>query len=153
LLLAYKEAKKEGMTSNLVIVGNQNNFKTKDEEVIEILENSKNEGIEFTGYVDNKELKKLIAEAKVLVQPSLYEGFGIPPLEALALGTPAIVSDIDVFKELYIDLNIKFFEVNNWKNLKNIFLKDFFKNKMQFNNIKYNYKECFFKIEEAINEG
>ncbi|MGL5053250.1 MAG: glycosyltransferase family 4 protein [Cetobacterium sp.] len=144
LLLAYREAKKEGMTSNLVIVGNQNNFKTKDEEVIKILENSKNEGIVFTGYVDNKELKKLIAEAKVLVQPSLYEGFGIPPVEALALGTPAIVSDIEVFKEIYDKLDVKFFKVNDVINLKNKMLNLNYR-KVE-NNSRYFYKECFEKI-------
>lgn len=149
LLLAYKEAKKEGLTSNLVIVGNQNNFKTKDEEIIEILEKSKDEGIIFTGYVDNKELKKLIAEAKVLVQPSLYEGFGIPPLEALALGTPAIVSDIEVFKEIYSELDVEFFETNNW-----IKLKKLLKNNKVFNRDikqkKFTYKECSKKIKRKI---
>lgn len=53
----------------------------------------------------------MIAEAKVLVQPSLYEGFGIPPLEALALGTPVIISDIDVFKELYPETLVNFFQL------------------------------------------
>ncbi|MGL5902337.1 MAG: glycosyltransferase, partial [Cetobacterium sp.] len=135
-----KEAKKEGMTSKLVIVGNQNNFKTKDEEVIEILENSKNEGIEFTGYVDNKELKKLIAEAKVLVQPSLYEGFGIPPLEALGLGTPAIVSNIEAFKEIYSNLEVQFFEQNNLKILSQLLQKNIILKKNDCN--QFSYKKC-----------
>lgn len=144
LLLAYEEAKKEGLTSNLVIVGNQNNFKTKDEEVIKILEKSKNQGIIFTGYVDNKELKKLIAEAKVLVQPSLYEGFGIPPLEALALGTPVILSDIETFKEIYGNSpkkEVLFFEVNNLKKLKRLlFIKQSLKKHKTI--LEYDYKKC-----------
>lgn len=156
LLLAYNEAKKEGLTSNLVIVGNQNNFKTKDEEVIEILKKSKDEGIIFTGYVDNRELKKLIAEAKVLVQPSLYEGFGIPPLEALVLGTSIIASDIEVFKEIYNNLDIEFFEVNNWKKLKELLkMNERIKNYSNLKNkqIRFTYKECSEKIKRKIFNG
>ena len=39
--------------------------------------------------------------ASILVQPSIYEGFGLPPLEALYLGTTCLLSDIEVFEELY----------------------------------------------------
>lgn len=51
--------------------------------------------------MDEESLIKLIKNATCLIQPSLYEGFGIPPLEAMSLGTPVIVSDIPVFKEIY----------------------------------------------------
>lgn len=142
LLLAYKKSKEDGLTSNLVIVGNQNNFKTKDNEIIEILEKSKEDGITFTGYVDNKELKKLIAEAKVLVQPSLYEGFGIPPLEASVVGTPSIVSNIEVFLEIYREnKNINFFEVNNYLNLSKILLNLYSLEKKRLFG-KYSYEKC-----------
>lgn len=143
LLLAYKEAKKEGLTSSLVIVGNQNNFKTKDDEVIEILKESKDKGIIFTGYIDNKKLKKLLAEAKVLVQPSLYEGFGIPPIEALALGTPVIVSNIEVFKEIFKNKKIAIFkDANELKYLLNS--SNYQKN--QKKEILQTYKEVFDRI-------
>lgn len=52
-----------------------------------------------------------------MVQPSLYEGFGIPPLEALALGTNVIVSDIEVFREVYTQMNIIFFKLNDKNDL------------------------------------
>lgn len=137
LLMAYKEAKKEGLTSNLVIVGNQKNFKTKDEEVIKILENSRNEEIEFTGYVNNKTLKKLIAESRVLVQPSQYEGFGIPPLEALSLNVPCIVSEIEVFKEIYENSVVYFKDYEDLKEkLKKKFeLKENFKKRFSYENV------------------
>jgi len=41
----------------------------------------------------------LVAGARALLMPSLHEGFGLPPGEALALGTPALVSDLPVFRE------------------------------------------------------
>lgn len=44
-------------------------------------------------YVDDKDKPAILSGAKVLVYPSHYEGFGMPPLEALACGTPIITSD------------------------------------------------------------
>jgi len=50
------------------------------------------EYIHFLGYVTDEEKNNLYAEATALVLPSLYEGFGIPLLEAMALGCPVISS-------------------------------------------------------------
>ena len=55
------------------------------------------------GYQSDERMKALLMRAKALVFPSVYEGFGIPPLEALACGTPAVVSDIPVMREIYGD--------------------------------------------------
>ena len=48
-------------------------------------------------------MKWYMQHAKALLFPSFYEGFGIPPLEALALGTPVIASDIPVLREVFGD--------------------------------------------------
>lgn len=66
--------------------------------------------VEFTGKINNDALFFEIQRAKYLVQPSVYEGFGLPPLEALYLGTQPILSDIKVFREIYGDLPVKFFQ-------------------------------------------
>jgi glycosyltransferase involved in cell wall biosynthesis len=69
--------------------------------------NFKQENIPVSGHViehsdvNDEELKQLYAGATALVYPSLYEGFGLPPLEALACGCPVILSNNEVFKELY----------------------------------------------------
>ena len=55
------------------------------------------------GYVSDEELMALYRHASVFVYPSLYEGFGIPPLEAMMCGCPVVVSDIEVFHEVYGD--------------------------------------------------
>ena len=55
------------------------------------------------GYVSDEELMALYHHASVFVYPSLYEGFGIPPLEAMMCGCPVVVSDIEVFHEVYGD--------------------------------------------------
>jgi glycosyltransferase involved in cell wall biosynthesis len=48
--------------------------------------------VRFVGKVDDAELKRYVAGASGLVLASLYEGFGLPPLEAMALGVPVLVS-------------------------------------------------------------
>ena len=58
------------------------------------------ERVEFKGYLSHDELLNLYQGASALVYPSLIEGFGIPPLEALACGTPVIASDIPVHREV-----------------------------------------------------
>ena len=54
----------------------------------------------FSGYVPREDLPALYAGADLLIFPSLYEGFGIPALEAMAVGTPVAVSDLPVFEEV-----------------------------------------------------
>jgi len=49
--------------------------------------------------VDDNDLKLLYKKAKFLTFPSLYEGYGIPPLEAMSLGCPVLGSTIDIVKE------------------------------------------------------
>ena len=63
----------------------------------------------FTGYVSEPELAALYRNTKGLIMPSLYEGFGLPPLEAISLGCRFVaVSDIPVFREIY--RNVYFFD-------------------------------------------
>lgn len=58
------------------------------------------EDVTLLGYVDEQTLVGLYRHASLFVFPSLYEGFGLPPLEAMAAGTPAVVSDIPVIREV-----------------------------------------------------
>jgi glycosyltransferase involved in cell wall biosynthesis len=60
------------------------------------------------GYVTAAQRSALLDRADVFVYPSLYEGFGIPPLEALAAGAPVIVSDLPVFTEVLGDAARRF---------------------------------------------
>jgi glycosyltransferase involved in cell wall biosynthesis len=60
----------------------------------------------FLNDLSDFEMLELYQHAEALVYPSLIEGFGIPPLEAMACGIPVIMSRIDVFHEIYEDVPI-----------------------------------------------
>lgn len=62
--------------------------------------------VEIKGFVSDKELDELYRNCSALVYPSLWEGFGIPPLEAMRYQKPVILSNIEVFKEIYKDIAI-----------------------------------------------
>lgn len=59
--------------------------------------------IEFKDYISREELVRLYQNCSALLYPSKWEGFGIPPLEALACGRPVIASDIPVHREILGD--------------------------------------------------
>lgn len=61
------------------------------------------EKVDFLQAVSEADLADLYRRCSALVYPSRMEGFGLPPLEAMAYGKPVIISDIPVFRELYDD--------------------------------------------------
>lgn len=72
--------------------------------------------IHFTGFVDDRDLPALYANAELFVFPSMYEGFGIPPLEALACGTRVLSSDAASLPEVLGDA-ADYFANNNAQSL------------------------------------
>ena len=60
----------------------------------------------FLGYVGDEDMPRLYSGAEVFVYPSFYEGFGLPPLEAMACGCPAIVSDKSSLPEVVGDAGL-----------------------------------------------
>ncbi len=59
--------------------------------------------IKFTGFVDHDDQPALMSAAAVFVWPSLWEGFGLPPLEAMACGTPVVTSKVSSLPEVVGD--------------------------------------------------
>lgn len=77
------------------------------------IKENKIDNVIFTGYVSDDELTSLYKYAYGFIFPSIYEGFGIPPLEAISLGVKRVaVSDIPVFREIY-KKGVYFFDPNS----------------------------------------
>lgn len=76
---------------DLLIVGRKEGFITGDSAVLEQIAHFDGR-VKFTGYISDTELKQTFASAGALVLPSLYEGFGLTPVEAMAAGCPTLVS-------------------------------------------------------------
>lgn len=70
------------------------------DEITDLLKNDRDNCI-FLGHISDEYMKYLMMNCKALLFPSYIEGFGIPPLEKLALGGKAIVADIPVMHEVY----------------------------------------------------
>jgi len=118
LLDAFLQCRKEGLNYELIIVGSQNNFRSGDNDISKRIDMLDSHGVTFSGYISDDEKWKLLAESALLVQPSLYEGFGYPPLEAMLLGTKALISDITVFKDVYSGFPVTFFRSGDPLDLK-----------------------------------
>lgn len=119
LIKAYKACK--FTDTKLLIVGSEHKVFANSEIKAEVA-NDKN--IIFTGYINDDELVNLYQNALVFAYPSFFEGFGIPPLEAMACGCPTLVSNTTSLPEvcgdasLYVDPN----DINSIKEgLENIF--------------------------------
>lgn len=94
----------QGLTgAKLYIVGKYNRIFNQQMEL-----DTDSDHIHFLGRVSDEELVRLYNQAVCFVFPSLYEGFGLPPLEAMACGCPVLVSDIPVEREVCGDAALYF---------------------------------------------
>ena len=59
------------------------------------------ENLKLLGYVSDEEAKTLMRDCKAFLFPTFYEGFGIPPLEALSVGAKVVVSDASCMREIF----------------------------------------------------
>jgi glycosyltransferase involved in cell wall biosynthesis len=123
LLDAFFLAKNEGLPHKLIIIGSKENFHTVDNTILRKINSLDTEAVIFAGFISDEKLLEYLACAALLVQPSLYEGFGLPPLEAMFLGTHALISDIPVFKEIYTDYPVTFFKTGDSADLKEKIMK------------------------------
>jgi glycosyltransferase involved in cell wall biosynthesis len=108
LLKAFSRFKKRQQSNMKLIFAGRLAWKTGEFTKLLATFKFRNDVI-LTGYVEKEELARLVASAYALVYPSFFEGFGVPPLEALQCGVPAIVSNNSAMPEvggdayLYID--------------------------------------------------
>lgn len=97
LLEAFALAKRRGIPHRLVLAGAP--AWGWAEAQAALARSGVAEEVTLTGYVDEADLPALYTLADLFVFPSLVEGFGLPPLEAMACGTPAVVADVPPFDE------------------------------------------------------
>ncbi len=105
LIEAFSLLKRDGRFDHRLVIAGQKGWLYND------IYNSvqklglRNEVI-FTGYVPKRDMRALMGSADLFVFPSLYEGFGLPPLEAMACGTPVITSNVSSLPEVVGDAAI-----------------------------------------------
>lgn len=149
LVKAFEIVHKKNPELKLFIVGNKDKFRNSD---TKIECESANDYITFTGYLSDEEMLDKISAAKYLVQPSTYEGFGLPPLEAMYLNTKPIISDIEVFKEVYSNLDVVYFKNKDYIDLADKILNS--NPSLNFNkeeaNTKYSHQNNAIEIEKCF---
>jgi len=118
LLDAFCLARKDGLPHRLIVIGSKENFRTADNTILQKIESLGFETVTFSGFISNEQVMEYLSTAALLVQPSLYEGFCLPPLEAMVLGTHALISDIPVLKEIYSGYPVTFFRSGDPTDLK-----------------------------------
>ncbi len=123
MLRAFERLKNENENNEkikeiqLVITGKRNGHNS-DKEIDKTLDKIEKRNpeifkdIRFIGFVDDKDLPAVYQEAKVFCFPSLYEGFGLPSIEAMASGVPVLCSDSSCFREINEE-NVLYFKEND----------------------------------------
>jgi glycosyltransferase involved in cell wall biosynthesis len=103
LIRAYSKLRSESddFTHQLVIVGRK--LWLADEIFTEVSRQKWSKDVILTDYVKDEDLPALYRAADIFVYPSLFEGFGLPPLEAMACGTPVITSNTSSLPEVVGD--------------------------------------------------
>ena len=91
---------------HLICVGGENGWLKEEEEIIN--KSGLVDSLRLLNASSDDELRTLYSCSYVFVYPSLYEGFGIPPLEAMACGTPVIVSNTSSIPEVVGDAGLYF---------------------------------------------
>ena len=124
LIKAFEKIQSRVDPVKLLIVGKKEGFIKNDNEVGQYLEshNEWMESIFFTGSVSHDELPIIYQKASLFVFPSIYEGFGYPPLEALAAGIPVLCSNADPMPEVCGD-KVFYFPPKDIEQLSDLILK------------------------------
>ncbi len=115
LLRAYLELHRAGVIQTPLVLAGRKGWKV--DELLQSLDAERTGRVIATGFVDDRDLPAVYRLAKCFLFPSLYEGFGIPPLEAMAQGVPVISSDSSSLPEVLGDAAI-YFHSNDAADLK-----------------------------------
>lgn len=92
LIRAFHAARRESDLPHRLVIGGKKGW-LYDEIFTTVRELGMEDDVQFPGFVDDTDLPTLYSGAEFFAYPSLYEGFGLPVIEALACGTPVLTSD------------------------------------------------------------
>src|SRR5262249_2304451 len=98
LVQSFEKVAETDERLKLLVVGRQGWL--TDDLYIQVKQSAKTRQMIFTDYTDDADLAELYSACTVFVYPSLYEGFGFPPLEAMSFGAPVIASRIPTISEV-----------------------------------------------------
>ena len=106
LLKAFNKLKKKLPNIKLLKIGDPQSYGARKQFLNSINDMGLQNDVIFIGYVLEEELPKWYNASDILVYPCLYAGFGLPPLEAMACGTPVITSNTSSLPEVVDDAGI-----------------------------------------------
>ena len=114
LLKSFKRLMNDFPELKVVVAGKESGFKIEDRDTYLYLDQHPDlkQRVHFTGFIADDDLPSLYRGAKLFIFPSQYEGFGYPPLEALASGTKVLCSNAGPMPEVCGD-RVTYFDPND----------------------------------------
>lgn len=156
LVLAYDQLLKDGLINIDLVLAGRKGWAVDD--LLNDLDQKTIERIHFTGFIEDNELPYIYLNSNVFVFPSVYEGFGIPPIEAMSMGVPVISSDASCLPETLGKAAI-YFKSNDLADLKSTLVNVLRMEREQINDIramgidqshKYNWKREAIKLRDTL---
>lgn len=120
LIDAWAHLKSKSLLEEHLVLAGRKGWKL-DELFSSLPEGIKGE-VHVTGFVDDEDLPSLYSMADLFVSPSIYEGFGMPPLEARVAGAKVLCSDILCHQEIFGN-TVRYFKSNDCEDLENQILR------------------------------
>lgn len=115
-LIAFNSIKDKYPDYKFYIVGKKDGFITGQFDELSLYIENLAERVYFTGYVDDQDLKNYYANASLFIFPSKYEGFGLPPLEAMTFNIPIVCSNAASLPEVCGDA-VLYFDPNDFEDI------------------------------------
>ena len=145
--------------NDLKLVLGGSNWKTFEAELDKTLKQYDKSKIVLTGYVKDEELPALYSSALMFVYPSLYEGFGLPVLEAMKCGCPVITSNVSSLPEVIGQAGIQIDPKNDEEMIKayekfyyDNFYRELCSERGMIRAREFSWSKCCDEILEFINE-
>jgi glycosyltransferase involved in cell wall biosynthesis len=120
LIEAYDELLNENKIDTDLVLAGRRGWLVNN--LLEDLSETTVNRIHFTGFIEEELLPYVYKRAKVFIFPSIYEGFGVPPIEAMSMGIPVISSDAASLPEVLGNAAFMFHDKDK-KSLKNTIIK------------------------------